>query len=162
MGERSFYLSRTFCLCPAILPSRHLVTHRGTIFAISQMRYNEPSFLSQVINPTITVWKCLSYYLWSHTKNLFLVPHFVASPWKLFARNKLIRHRTLSLPLKTLAASSSLAHSMPTPQICGNPDSLQDLWGCGCFSHANPFAWVTISLGGLHRAIPMNLCGRKG
>lgn len=40
------------CICPAIFPNCHLVTHVGTIFIIFQIKYNESLFLGSIINPT--------------------------------------------------------------------------------------------------------------
>lgn len=78
-GERMYCMSETSsgatamssCICPALLPKCNLITHLYNIFAIFQIGYNESSFLSSVINPTVTVLKCLSDHLWSCTKSIF-------------------------------------------------------------------------------------------
>ena len=87
--------------------------------------------------------------------------HSVANPWKLFARNKLMRHCTLFFSLTTLAASSKIAHSLSTSQICNHPESLCDLLCCGYFSHIKSSAWVTLLCGGFHTAVSRNMCDRS-
>lgn len=145
------------CICPAILPNCHLVTHVGTIFTIFQIRYNESLFLGSIINPTITVLKWLSNCLWSYTKSITL--------WQILENcllEQINETFTLFFSLTTLAASSKIAHSLSTFQICSHPELLCDLLCCGYFSHIKSFAWVTLLCGGFHTAVPRNTCDITG
>lgn len=147
------------CICSAILPNCHLVTHVGTIFTIFQIRYNESLFLGNIINPTITVLKWLSNCLWSYTKSIFLEYHCGKS-------------------LKTVCQEqiNETLHSLIFPDNPGCP--LQDssfivhisdlqpprvvLLCCGYFSHVKSFAGVILLCGGFHIADPRNMCDIAG
>ena len=153
------------CICPAIFPSCHLVTHVGTIFTIFQIKYNESLFFGSIINPTTTVLKWLSNCLWSYTKSIFLEHHCGKSLKTVFQEQINETLHSLLFPDNPdcpLQDSSFIVHISDLQPEIRLSESLCDLLCCGYFSHVKSFAGVTLLCGGFHIAVPRNMCDIAG